>query len=282
VSTFGQVFAPTGCLPLGSADRFPASATPGSTCVWFSARHCALSQEAQQPVGDRQPSTRVAQLLIEVSLELAFTPYFAATQRHLRHPRLHATGLVQLSHSRRTVSCTGRCGRTALGSNVTAMFSPSPTPAAHFGIRRGALLLALLFTRALAAEFDVRAHGATGDGQTLDTAAIHRAIAAASAAGGGTVRSPAGTLLSFSIRLKNNLTRHLDPGATLLAAPPPIFLAIFHGDRGVSAQAVYLYLALKRPPYLPSYTSGATAATITASTPALRRTRLSPPAPQTG
>jgi len=99
------------------------------------------------------------------------------------------------------------------------MFSPSPTAAAHFGIRRG-LLLALLFTRALAAEFDVRAHGATGDGQTLDTAAINRAIAAASAAGGGTVRFPAGTYLSFSIRLKSNLTLHLDAGATLLAATP--------------------------------------------------------------
>ncbi len=125
------------------------------------------------------------------------------------------------------------------------MFSPSPTPAAHFGIRRG-LLLALLFTRALAAEFDVRAHGATGDGQTLDTAAINRASAAAAAAGGGTVRFPAGTYLSFSIRLKSNLTLHLDAGATLLAATPPTFLAIFHGGRGGSEQAVYLYLALKK------------------------------------
>ena len=120
-------------------------------------------------------------------------------------------------------------------------------------------MLVLVFTRALAAEFDVRAHGATDDGQTLDTAAIHRAIAAASAAGGGTVRSPAGTLLSFSIRLKTNLTLHLDAGATLLAAPPPIFLAIFHRDRGVSEQAVYLYLALKKaavPPELHEWGDG--------------------------
>ena len=101
---------------------------------------------------------------------------------------------------------------------VTAMFSPTST--AHFGIRRGALVLVLPFTRTVAAEFDVRAHGATGDGQTLDTAAINRAIAAASAAGGGTVRFPAGTYLSFSIRLKSNLTLHLDAGATLLAATP--------------------------------------------------------------
>ena len=138
------------------------------------------------------------------------------------------------------------------------MFSPSPTPAAHFGIRRG-LLLVLLFTRALAAEFDVRAHGATGDGQTLDTAAINRAIAAASAAGGGTVRFPAGTYLSFSIRLKSNLTLHLDAGATLLAATPSIFLAIFHDDRDGSEQAVYLYLALKKaavPPELHEWGDG--------------------------
>ncbi len=46
------------------------------------------------------------------------------------------------------------------------------------------------------------------------------AIDAASAAGGGTVRFPAGTYRSFSIRLKSNLTLHLDAGATLLAATP--------------------------------------------------------------
>ena len=89
--------------------------------------------------------------------------------------------------------------------------------------RRSACLvvsITLALARALAADFDVRAHGATGDGQTLDTAAINRAIDAASAAGGGTVRFPAGTYLSFSIRLKSNLTLHLDAGATLLAATP--------------------------------------------------------------
>ena len=89
--------------------------------------------------------------------------------------------------------------------------------------RRSACLavsITLALARALAADFDVRAHGATGDGQTLDTAAINRAIDAASAAGGGTVRFPAGTYLSFSVRLKSNLTLHLDAGATLLAATP--------------------------------------------------------------
>ncbi len=68
--------------------------------------------------------------------------------------------------------------------------------------------------------YDVRAFGAKGDGTTVDTDAINKAIEAASAAGGGTVHFPAGTYLSFSIRLKSNITLYLDSGATILAAEP--------------------------------------------------------------
>ncbi|MGH6631674.1 MAG: glycosyl hydrolase family 28-related protein, partial [Burkholderiales bacterium] len=75
--------------------------------------------------------------------------------------------------------------------------------------------------------YDVRDYGATGDGRTLDTAAINRAIAAAADAGGGTVVFPAGDYLSFSIRLKSHITLHLGPGATLIAAEPPADLS--HG-----------------------------------------------------
>ncbi len=83
------------------------------------------------------------------------------------------------------------------------------------------LLPGLISTVSLAAaEFDVRAFGATGDGKTLDTPAINKAIDAASAAGGGTVRFPAGTYLSFSIHLKSHITLQLDPGCTLVAASP--------------------------------------------------------------
>jgi polygalacturonase len=66
--------------------------------------------------------------------------------------------------------------------------------------------------------YNVRAFGATGDGKTLDTDAINRAIEAAAAAGGGTVQIPAGKYLSFSIRLKSHITLHLDPGCVLIAA----------------------------------------------------------------
>src|SRR5579875_20143 len=51
--------------------------------------------------------------------------------------------------------------------------------------------------------FDVRKYGATGDGKTLDTAAVNRTIEAAAAAGGGVVVFPAGTYLCFSIHLKS-------------------------------------------------------------------------------
>ena len=68
--------------------------------------------------------------------------------------------------------------------------------------------------------YNVRSFGARGDGKTLDTDAINRAIDAASDAGGGTVSFTAGVYLSFSIHLKSNITLHLGAGATLVAATP--------------------------------------------------------------
>ena len=70
-------------------------------------------------------------------------------------------------------------------------------------------------------EFNVRDFGALGDGRTLDTVALNRAVLAAQAAGGGTVVLPAGDYLSHSIRLCSHLTLRLDPGARLIAADPP-------------------------------------------------------------
>ena len=69
--------------------------------------------------------------------------------------------------------------------------------------------------------FDVRKFGATGDGKTLDTDAVKRAIDAAAAAGGGLVLFPAGTYLCFSIHLKSQVHLHLEQGCTILAAESP-------------------------------------------------------------
>ena len=70
--------------------------------------------------------------------------------------------------------------------------------------------------------FDIRTYGAVGDGKTVDSAAINKAIDAAAAAGGGTVVFPPGTWLSFSIRLKSHVGLYLAQGATLRAADSPL------------------------------------------------------------
>ncbi|KAB2352641.1 glycosyl hydrolase family 28 protein [Actinomadura rudentiformis] len=68
--------------------------------------------------------------------------------------------------------------------------------------------------------YNVRSYGATGNGSTNDTGAINRAIDAASAAGGGVVRFPAGTYRSAnSIHMKSNITIQLDSGSTILGSP---------------------------------------------------------------
>src|SRR5271170_4159600 len=67
--------------------------------------------------------------------------------------------------------------------------------------------------------YDVRKFGAKGDGKTLDSPAINKAIEAAAAQGGGTVLLSAGTYLSGSIRLESNIHLLVDAGATILAAP---------------------------------------------------------------
>jgi polygalacturonase len=68
--------------------------------------------------------------------------------------------------------------------------------------------------------FDVRFFGSTGDGKTIDTPSINRAIEAAASAGGGTVRVPAGNYLCYSIRLKSNVALSLDQNAVIIAAQP--------------------------------------------------------------
>lgn len=70
-------------------------------------------------------------------------------------------------------------------------------------------------------QYEVRTFGATGDGRTLDTSAINKAITAASAAGGGQVTFGPGQYLCYSIHLKSNVALYLAPGATLVAAEWP-------------------------------------------------------------
>src|SRR5277367_5616790 len=70
--------------------------------------------------------------------------------------------------------------------------------------------------------FNVRTYGAVGDGATLDSPAVNAAIAAAGAAGGGTVTFPAGNYVWGSIHITNNLTLYLSNNAIVLASKTAI------------------------------------------------------------
>jgi polygalacturonase len=68
--------------------------------------------------------------------------------------------------------------------------------------------------------YNVHKFGAKGDGRTLDTVPVQRAIDAAAKAGGGTVYFPKGRYLCFSLQLKSHVAIYFGAGAVLLAADP--------------------------------------------------------------
>ena len=67
----------------------------------------------------------------------------------------------------------------------------------------------------MGADFNVKGYGAKGDGTTVDTTAIQKAVDAAGTAGGGRVVVPAGDYACGSIRLRAGVDLHLEKGATL-------------------------------------------------------------------
>ncbi len=66
--------------------------------------------------------------------------------------------------------------------------------------------------------FEIEKFGANGDGKTLNTTVIQSAIDSCSSSGGGTVHFSAGTWLTGTLLLKNNVTLNLDKDATLLGS----------------------------------------------------------------
>lgn len=91
---------------------------------------------------------------------------------------------------------------------------------------------------------DVLSFGAKGDGKTLDTAAIQKAIDKA-AERGGEVRLSTGTYLSGTLVLKDNVTLYLERGAVLLAStrledyPPTPSHYISHINRYTRSSLIY-------------------------------------------
>jgi len=69
------------------------------------------------------------------------------------------------------------------------------------------------------AVYDLLDYGGIGDGKTLDTAAIQRAIDACHKAGGGTVVAPSGfDFLTGTFRLKSHVELHLEAGSRIIGA----------------------------------------------------------------
>lgn len=83
-------------------------------------------------------------------------------------------------------------------------------------ILAGMLLAVQPASGAASAVFNVREHGAMGDGKTLDTNALNRTIEACAAAGGGQVLVPPGKYLTGTVRLKSDVTLLLDAGAEIV------------------------------------------------------------------
>ena len=66
--------------------------------------------------------------------------------------------------------------------------------------------------------YNVRDHGAKGDGVTLDTPSIQAAVDACHRDGGGTVLVPAGTFHIGALELRSNVTLHVAAGGKLLGS----------------------------------------------------------------
>ncbi len=86
-------------------------------------------------------------------------------------------------------------------------------------------------TKSVCEHFDITSYGAVGDGRTVNTAAIQKAIHACTK--GGKVYIPRGIFVTGAIFLKSNMTLYLEEGSLLLGSPEikdyPLYRYRFEG-----------------------------------------------------
>lgn len=80
------------------------------------------------------------------------------------------------------------------------------------------LVLILFLSSCRNNNYSIVKYGAVGDGATINTSAIQKAIDEASEKGGGKVVVPSGQFVSGSIELKSKVELHLEKGARLLGS----------------------------------------------------------------
>ena len=66
-----------------------------------------------------------------------------------------------------------------------------------------------------AKDVNIKDHGAVGDGKTMNTSFLQKAIDECNASGGGKVIFPEGIYLSGTIAMKDNVTLHFEKGSLL-------------------------------------------------------------------
>ena len=89
--------------------------------------------------------------------------------------------------------------------------------------------------------YNIRDYGAAGDGKTLNTLAIQKAIDACHNDKGGTVLIPAGDFLSGTIELKSNVTLHITASGKLLGSPKREDYTAGNGVPPGNGNIVFLY-----------------------------------------
>ena len=113
---------------------------------------------------------------------------------------------------------SGMISRRAFVAGAAAAFpglALLQRPAADPWARADAIVRGIRIPRFPSRDFPITKYGAVGDGAASCTEAIHKAVAACRAAGGGRVVVPAGRFLTGAIRLESGVNLHLTRNATL-------------------------------------------------------------------